>query len=342
MRVRVDKLRIKSIKTPLAADWSSSERTCSVCGYTEGEALGHKDDDNNGLCDSCNHLMQAAKLTMASISLKGNIAINYYMLLSDEVLADETAYMEFAMANGEIRQVPVGEGVAIVRDNVTYYVYSCSVDAKEMSDSVVSQFFYKDGSTSEYTYSVKTYADYILANSTNADIKSLVAAMLNYGAASQLHFGYRTDALANANMTPADYSGVTITGFNATAGQGTDLVKFYSASLILKSETTLRFFFRVDSSATFTATYNGKELNVVERSGLYYVDITGISAKDLDEKVTVTISDGVNTAEVFFNPMSYCQGILKDTTGAFSAEMKDLVCALYQYNQAANVYFKEN
>jgi hypothetical protein len=81
---------------------------------------------------------------------------------------------------------------------------------------------------------------------------------------------------------------------------------------------------------------------VKERSGLHYVDIVGISAKDLDENVTVTISDGTNTAEVFFNPMSYCQGVLRDTSGAFTAEMKDLVRALYLYNEAANVYFKEN
>ena len=44
----------------------------------------------------------------------------------------------------------------------------------------------------------------------------------------------------------------------------------------------------------------------------------------------------------FFNPMSYCQGVLRDTSGAFTAEMKDLARALYLYNEAANVYFKEN
>lgn len=103
----------------------------------------------------------------------------------------------------------------------------------------------------------------------------------------------------------------------------------------------MRFFFLVDSTAAFTATYQGKQLEVKQRSGLYYVDVVGISAKDLDEDVTITISDGTNTADVSFNPMAYCQGVQNDTTGAFSAEMKDLVCALYLYNQAANVYFKE-
>jgi hypothetical protein len=56
---------------------------------------------------------------------------------------------------------------------------------------------------------------------------------------------------------------------------------------------------------------------------------------------------GVNTliggtATVSFNPMAYCQGVQKDTSGAFDTQMKDLVAALFLYNQAANNYFKEN
>jgi hypothetical protein len=152
---------------------------------------------------------------------------------------------------------------------------------------------------------------------------------------------FNTDNLANAELEAPDFSDVSIEGFNVVSGQGTGLAKFYSASLILKSETTLRFFFQVDSAATFTATYNGQTLEVKQRSGLYYVDVVGIAAKDLDEEVTITINDGSGTAVVSFNPMAYCQGVLNDTTGAFGAEMKDLARALYLYNQAANVYFEE-
>lgn len=302
----------------------------------------HIDADNSGRCDTCNCLMQPALLRMVSISLKGNIALNYYMLLSDEVLADSTAYMQFTMADGEIIQMPVSKGVKYEYDGETYYVFSCAVNAKEMTDDIVSQFFYEGGSTKEHTYNVQTYAKHILANYDDEATKNLITSMLNYGAASQTHFGYNTDNMANAELVAPDYSDVTISGFNATPGQGTELAKLYSASLILKSETTLRFFFQVDSSAAFTATYNGQALEVKQRSGLYYVDVVGIAAKDLDENVTVTISDGTNTADVSFNPMSYCQGVLNDTTGAFDQEMKDLVAALYLYNQAANVYFKES
>ena len=316
----------------------TTPKTCELCGTTEGEALGHKDEDNSGRCDLCNCLMQPALLRMVSISLKGNIALNYYMLLSDEVLSDSDAYMQFTMADGEIVKIPVSQGVQTVRSGETYYVFSCAVDAKEMTDDVISQFFYDGGSTKEHTYSVQTYAKHILENSDDEDMKALVKAMLHYGAASQIHFGYNTDNLANAGLEAPDYSDVTISGFNATPGQGTELAKFYSASLILKSETTLRFFF----TAPITAAYNGQELEVKQRSGLYYVDVVGIAAKDLDENVTITINDGTNTADVTYNPMAYCAAVLNDSTGAFDQEMKDVVSALYLYNQAANIYFKEN
>ena len=316
--------------------------SCAICGdsYTETiPATGkHVDGDNSGRCDTCNCLMQPALLRMVSISLKGNIALNYYMLLSDEVLADSTAYMQFTMADGEVIQLPVSQGVKHEYYGETYYVFSCEVNAKEMTDDVVSQFFYEGGSTEVHSYSVQTYAKSILATSDNEDVKELVKAMLNYGAASQTHFGYNTDNMANAELEEPDYSGVTISGFNTGAGQGTELAKFYSASLILKSETTLRFFF----TAPITATYDGQALEVKERGGLYYVDVVGIAARNLDEDVTITINDGVSTAEVTYNPMAYCAAVLDDTTGAYDQQMKDLVVALYLYNQAANVYLEEN
>ena len=295
-------------------------------------------ETNDGdLCYVENGIVIPAKLHQASISLNGNIAINYYMLLSDKVLSDENAYMQFTMADGEVITVPVSQGVA----HDGYYVFSCAVSAKEMTDDVVCQFFYTDGCTEEFTYNVKAYTDDVLDVPCSDNVKALVEAILNYGAASQIHFGYNTDKLANGGNNP-DYTDVVIEGYGAVAGQGTKLATLYSASLILKSETTLRFFFQVDSSVeNFTATHDGKTLEVKQRGGFYYVDVVGIAAKDLDEDVTITISDGTESAEVFFNPMAYCQGVQNDDTGTYTQEMKDLVAAIYLYNQAANNYFKE-
>lgn len=308
-----------------------------------GSFKAHADADDNGLCDGCECLLRPAVLHMASLLLKGSIGIQYYMLLSDEVLADETAYMQFTMDDGTVSQIPVSQGVEKTYNGKTYYVFTCAVDAKEMTDDVLCQFFYDGGATEEKAYNVKAYADYILANSTDEELKTLVTAMLHYGAASQTQFGYNTDSLANADLAAADVSGVNFEGFAGVPGQGIDLATLYGATLILKSETTLRFFFQVDESVeSFSASYNGQALEIKQRGDLYYADVVGISAKNLEEDVTLTISDGTNTADVSYNPMAYCAAVYGDDSGTYSQEMKDLVAALYLYNQAANVYLEEN
>lgn len=301
------------------------------------EIMDHADEDSNGRCDWCDCPVKFAKLRFASVSMNGNLAINYYMLLSDEVLADSTAYMQFTMADGEIVKIPVSEGIKTVYEGETYYVYSCVVKAKEMTDDVICQIFYEGGSTAPFTYSVRTYAMNILEKSKNEDMKALVKAMLHYGAAAQVYFGYNTDRLANAGLEAPDYSGVTINGFDLNLGQGTQNAKFCSVSLLVKSDTTLRFYF----DSLIAATYHGRNLNVYQLNGMYYVDVVGIAAKDLDENVTIIINDGTETAEVSFNPMAYCQGVMDDTAGTFSDRLKDLVRAMYLYNQAANAYFEE-
>lgn len=307
-----------------------------VCSQEKVENEAHT-YGNDHFCVDC-EAEEPAYLYSYSLSLKGNIAINYYMHLAEEILADETAFMRFTLADGQVIEIPVSQAIPQTRSSDTYYVFSCAVDAKEMTDVVKAQFFYGDCATQEYGYNVQSYAEYMLENETDEKLLALVKALLHYGSAAQTHFGYNTGDLADAELEAPDYSAVTIPSYDVAAGQGTENVKFHSAALILKSETTLRFFF----TAPFTAEYNGNTLEVKERNGLYYVDVIGISAKDLDENVTIAISDGENTAEVTYNPMAYCAAVQADATGAFDQKMKNLVTALYLYNQAANMYLEEN
>ena len=290
-------------------------------------------------CDLCDYPW--AVLSYYSLSLSGNIGLNFYMRLSDTVLADESAYMQFTMADGQIIQIPVSQGIQSIRGGKTYYVFSCEVAAKEMTDLVTCQFFHSKGSTEPRSYSIQGYANYIISTpGYPQELRELVIAMLHYGAAAQLHFGYNTDNLANAQLDAPDYSGVTIDGFEPISGQGTDLAKLVSISLLLETETTLRFFFQVDSSVSaLTVTYNGQELPVKQRSGLYYVDVTDISAKSLDENVTISLNDGSQTVSVTYNPMTYCRNVWSDTSGTYPEEHKTVTAALYLYNQAANAYF---
>ncbi len=325
-------------------------RHCEVCSevlvaqQTVAPTEAHTDTDPvDNHCDVCGTRLQAAVLRFRTISLKGNIAINYYMDLSDEVAADENAYMLFTMEDGEEIRVPVTQSERTLYQNAYYYVFTCAVSAKEMADTVLCQFFYEGGQTEVYSYSVKTYADRILASSSSAKLRDLIYAMLNYGAASQIHFEYHTDRLANAGLTVPDYTQVTIDGFPVNTKQGTSLATYAGASLLLTSETTLRIFFSVDSSVAeeFTVTYKGKLLPLGLRSGKYYADVPDISAKNLDDYFTLVIHDGTDSAEVSYAPLSYCASIIENAKGIHDRELQDVAAAMYLYNQAANAYFPQ-
>jgi hypothetical protein len=328
-----------SIKVPEGTEWI----IFSNDGNNQTEDLLIPTDGSNLYSDGAwlsYPPTQPAEFCFPTISLEGNIAINYYMRLSDAVLSDPTAYMQFTMADGETIRIPVSEGVQTLRDNKTYYVFSCAVNAKEMTDDVIAEFFYHGGSTGAYSYSVQTYAHHILEKSENENMKALATAMLYYGEAAQHNFAYHLDKLADDGMEPLDYTAITMYVQPKPTPKGTDLVSVCAASLIMNSENDLRFYLKAKSE-DFTVSCNGQLLEVKKNGDLYYVDVVGIAAKDLDEAVTITIDDGTDTAEVSYSPMTYCSNIWNNQTGKYSQEMKNLTAALYLYNQAANNFFAQ-
>ena len=299
----------------------------------------HRDSQDNR-CDDCGCRINEADLLFCNLSLSGNIAINYYMDISDEVLQDENAYMLFTFENGETIKIPASQATKTQYLEYTLYVFSCERAAPYMTDIIKSQFFYDGGQTEEATYSVKIYADRILANNSSEPLRNLIYSMLNYGAASQLHFNHNTDRLANEGLTVPDYTTISIDGYPINKNQGTSLVTFKGASLLLDSETTLRIYLDVDSSVAenIKVKYQGKELTLGIQSGVYYADILNIAAHSLDETFTLTIDDGTETAKISYCPLSYCSSVLENSKGLYNRKLQDCVAAIYLYNIAANEY----
>ena len=287
----------------------------------------------NGKCSVCGAL--DAHVEFYSLSLKGNIAVNYYMYIDEALAADPDGYMEFTTPRGGAVQIPVSQAVVQTVEGQKYYVFTATVAAKEMMDTIEGKFICGESQSEVFCYSVKEYADIILGDEAYAKAQPLVRAMLQYGAWAQKQFDYNEDKLP---MEVSDLTEVTLADLEAFApvlNQGTEKVKLVSSSLILKTETTLRLYF----SGNLTATYNGSPLEVSfdEDVNLYYVDITNISAKNLGDTFTLEISDGTDTAQVSWCPLSYCYNILNKDA---DSELQNTVKALYLYNQAANAYFK--
>jgi len=292
------------------------------------------DAGSDDVCDICGFYAGGA-LVGNTLTLEGDIRQNYYTTLTDP----DNSYMVFTLPKGSSETVfPVQSG--------GYYRFSLGVAAKEMNDTVTGTLYGRDGVRGQsYTFSNRAYADVILNSTDNEEYiaaQPMVRAMLHYGAYAQKHFGYNVDKLANTGIGDSGIDAVSYTDLSAYSRSIThnlSTIRFVGASMILKSNTTLRLFFRVSDGVEPTFTYGDQILTAEQRDGNHYVDIPGICASDLDSDFTVTFSDGTDSGSVTYNPMTYCYTVLKNSS--YDDTLKDLVKAIYLYNREANALFEE-
>lgn len=304
---------------------------------------------SGGKCTECGAFQDdLGALYSASVSLDGDIGLNFYMELADEVAADSGAYVQFTLPDGNgktrIEKAYVKDAVTRTVEEVTQYRFSCHVAAKEMADEVKLQLITTDsGEGTEFTYSVKAYAMAALANPNKSDeIKTLMKAMLNYGAKAQEYFAYNEEHLANDELDSADK---VITGLEnyenykyEIAGNLPEGVKLYSATLILESETTIKCRFTIAEDVDVSKlTVSDGWTTLVADGQYYYTKYENIAAKDLATAQVLEINNGTETWSLKYSALSYVQQV--HANGSAAEMKKVLTAALYDYYSAATTYF---
>ena len=283
-----------------------------------------------------------ASLVGHSISLDGDIAVNFYMELSDSVVAHrDTAYMHFTIPTGKTvteQDILVKDARIVESDDKTYYVFKCRVAAKEMTSEIKAQMIDGDQHGTEYTYSVKEYADYLLEHADEredlARAVPLVKAMLNYGAYSQVYFDKNPSALANADLEEREkiLDNVTIDIADPVIGELPDGTTFVGASLSLKSETTLSLYFKSGEELAFSC--DGYTVEKATSADYQIARIRGIKAKHIGDILTLKIN---GSEAISYSPLNYCKNMLDG--GTTNEKLINVVKALYFYRQAADAYF---
>lgn len=283
-----------------------------------------------------------ASLVGHSISLDGDIAVNFYMELSDSVVAHrDTAYMHFTIPTGKTtteQDILVKDAKIVESDDKTYYVFKCRVAAKEMTSEIKAQMIDGDQHGTEYTYSVKEYADYLLEHADEredlARAVPLVKAMLNYGAYSQVYFDKNPSALANADLEEREkiLDNVTIDIADPVIGELPDGTTFEGATLSLKSETTLSLYFKSGEKLAFSC--DGYTVEKATSADYQIARIRGIKAKHIGDILTLKIN---GSEAISYSPLNYCKNMLDG--GTTNEKLINVVKALYFYRQAADAYF---
>ena len=296
--------------TDLTTEEANAKRLANYTPFTfrffQEAGLTYK-ADNLGVYVSEKSTVKGHSLTIDG----GTLGLNYFLDLDAEVLADTNATVRFT--------TPRGTQETLVKDVVAEtdgsYKFTAKVSSVEMASAIKMEIvsgervyrIYKNGTASAaYEYSVKEYADQVIAGEYAEAMKNVAKAMLNYGAAAQVYFGFNTEKLASENYTEAlaqvtsnDISAVAITG---TAPTGT------KAALILDSDTSI-------------VIYNAQG----EKIG----DKTGINSKNLDAPYEITCEGGTVTVSV----LAIGEKVLE--SGTASAEYKNLVKALKLFSDAS-------
>ncbi len=276
-----------------------------------------------------------------SVSLAGDIALNYYMELSQDIVTDPGAFLRFTF-DGQTQDVPMSQAI---HDAATgWYRFSCKLAAKDMACAVTGQMYTSSGPVGgQRSYSIRDYCSYIIqyyaGTNTQTKLVDLMIAMLNYGAQSQISLKHNTSDLANSSLSAEEKVlpvPVTLAPYALSISGSEAGVALYSASLLLKDTTTIRVYFQLTGDKTidqFTFTGDGKTLTPVHYSGkVYYVDLVGISARNLDEFYTFTCGG----LTLRYCGLSYVKSTM-DYSGSTEND-RYMARALYGYAMAANAY----
>ena len=282
-----------------------------------------------------------------SITLKDNIDVNYYMEMSDSVF-EHDAYLEFKIG-GQTYKLNASDAAEVNENGKTLYKFSCPVNAAQMSDTIETRIVIDNKTEEEYSYSVKEYATELLSKSNEypEETIKLVKALLNYGTAAQSFFKYNTGKPANAILSDtdkivaaADFAAYKAVIKTDSANSQSNGLTYYGSSLICKSEMTVRHYFMVNEGCdinnykfSYVNAY-GNEVSLTPKKasdGVYCVDINGIMARNLNSNYAckVTEKNKACILELDYGPFSYSQKVIN--SGNSSAELKNLVNALYWY-----------
>ena len=326
-----------SVTDPTCTEEGYTTFTCSLCGHSYVDfhvgVVDHCYED--GHCKWCGKAEVSeptAKIISYSTSLGGNIAMNFYVELSDDLVADPDAYIQFSFADTTVK-IPVSEGVL----SGTSYRFACPITSKNMTDDITAQVYNAKGPVGDpKTMAVDTYCNWIIANTSDQKTINLMKAMLNYGASAQMLFNYRTDDLANAALSAADktFGKVDASAFIHSRVGEEDGIKPTSYTLLLDSETTVRCYFQLTGTKTideFTFMVDGEEVTPVYKDGYYYIEKANIAAHRLDDMHTFTCGN----ITITYGGLSYVNQVMTYYT---SGTTFDMASALYAYSKAAEAY----
>ena len=333
---------------PTCTKGGYTTHTCTLCGdsYNDSEVapLGHAYAD--GVCTNCGRAESADMPTIQPVGMglafKDEIQYNAYFTVENPGNREITEMGLLTWSADVDGTIENAENVlpGAVDEGGTLKARSQPIPAKNMGDTIYMKVYLKLANGT-YIYSrrlecsAKVYAANMLADkNTDAGIKALCVALLNYGAEAQTYFGYRTDDLMNADLTAeqqalvSGYSpemipdlikaetdiirtgGFAKTTVSVNFGGSLGINYIFKPSRAMDGE--LKLYVWTSAEEALTLENADQVLTMTERGDRYTARVGQISARNAGETIYacgVYESDGVQytTGLLSYSIATYCK-----------------------------------
>ncbi len=311
-----------------------------------------------------------------NVTLSDEIGINFYLDISKDIDVSDLS-VQFSWGTDSYSKTDVG-CLFFIQHSLygANYIVSCDVAARCMTDKV--KMTVKRGKTTVVTstFKIVDYADelaelYPAVNVDTSDyigleknekLHTLLIAMLNYGAACQKYFNYRTNDLANASKYTknlvkvgsvrsstknaySNYDSATmnlIAAKNTIANIGDDNIglAYDGSTVACKSNLSVRIYFTKTEGfdmSNLSASYKGKALTFKEDGDSVYLQIDGMSPKAYAPKGSDLFDCGltinINGKDYTYTYLDYVQKCVTTENG-----FEDTAVALAVYSYFAANY----
>ena len=330
-----------------------TEKTDNGVPYVE-----YKKDTNHVLAvdEDCRivteDLNNTAIIRAASATFEGQFALNYYINLPENILADEEAYVLFT---GGSRNEIFNVSDAVRRESDDTYRFSYKVVASEIRDNINvklydgenNQVTLQSPSGTDYTetgfnYSLYTYCNNRINNSTSESMRHLAYATIDYCTAAQIYFGYHADGLSVSSSVTAVQLSDLENFAPRTEGTLPEGITGRSISAVFESDNSLRLYFTFADGVdpySYSYTLDGAPASLrVKGSGAsvrYYLELSNVASGNLDDAHAFSVSKEDIVCTTICSVLSYARTSIQNGNEA----RQNLGKALYLYNMAANNYF---
>ena len=243
------------------------------------------------------------KLIATEVSLTDGVMLDFYIEASDDTAA-------------------VTNATPVTKNGTECFKITVPISAKRMDDDITAGL--KSGNQTlgdTYSISIKEALADMFGDSDSKAVKELITAMLNYGAAAQKYFGYKTSELVGTPVT--DTSALKSASAPKVTINDADGI-YYGATLVLDGTLKLRFYFEGNDRAI---EIGGKSVTVTNSGDRCYADIA-ITPDNLNERINVRCDD----TYVKYSALNYLKNKANDTS------LSELVASIYAYSKATDNY----